>query len=144
MYLWEFAASKTASRVSNSLVGHENKHLFIVDLVKSLDKFALPSRRHIIKRFLMTVLKQFSSSPSRNVHFDTFPLWLLLAKYSETMDIRKILDHIKHLYDDFFPYYRVYINELTNNGQIEEASEMLERCRDKCGLTDEQCAEEFP
>jgi hypothetical protein len=92
----------------------------------------------------MTVLKQFSTSESREVHFETFPLWILLAKYSETMDIRKVLDHINHLYDDYLPYYRIYIEELLSNDQIEKAREMLDKCKEKCGLTDEQCAEEFP
>lgn len=126
------------------MVGQENRHLFVVDFVKSLDKYVLPSRRSIIKRFLMIVLKQFSQSTSRSVHFETFPLWLLLAKYSETMNVKKILDNVSYLYEDYLPFYRAYINELLSNNQENEAKEMLEKCKEKCRLSDIQLAEEFP
>lgn len=116
----------------------------MLDFVNSLDKYVLPNRRPVVKRFLMTFLKQFSSSKSRSVHFETFPLWLMLAKYSETMGTRQILDQVAYLYSDYLPFYRAYIEELLSKNEKEEAREVLEKCKENCGLTDRQLAEEFP
>lgn len=92
----------------------------------------------------MNALKQFTSSPLRSVHLDVFPLWLVLAQYSETMNVEKVLDHIEHLYEDHLPYYRAYINELLSNNKNAEAVKMFEKCKNKCGLTDQELADEFP
>jgi hypothetical protein len=126
------------------MVDPESNHLFVVEFVKLLDKFALSDKKPMIKRYLMKVLKQFSSSSSRTIHFETFELWLLLEKYSETMNIQKILDHVNHLYDDWLPYYRVYINELLSKNQELDARHMLKTCKQKCGLTEKQADDEFP
>jgi hypothetical protein len=126
------------------LVALENRHLFVLDFVNSLDKYVIPSRRPVIKRYLMIFLKQFSSSKSRSVHFETFPLWLKLAKYSETMGTQQILDQVAYLYNDFLPFYRAYIGELLSKNQHERAHTMLQKCKENCGLSDEQVAEEFP
>jgi hypothetical protein len=92
----------------------------------------------------MMFLKQFSSSKDRSVHFETFPLWLKLAKYSETMGTRQILDQVAYLYVDYVPYYHAYIEELLSKNQEAEALKMVAKCKDSCSLTSQQIAEEFP
>jgi hypothetical protein len=126
------------------LVALENRHLFFMDFVNSLDKYVVPNRRPVVKTFLMTFLTQFRFSKSHSVHFEIFPLWLKVAKYSETMSTQQILDQVAYLYNDFLPFYKAYIEELLTKNQNEQAHTMLQKCKENCGLSDEQMAEEFP
>ncbi|KAI6191746.1 hypothetical protein M3Y97_00261200 [Aphelenchoides bicaudatus] len=136
--------SDMLKNVANGLVGLENRHLFVLDFANTLDKYVLPDHRPAVKRFLMTFLKQFSASKSRSVHFEILPLWLMLAKYSETMSTKQILDQVKYLYTDHLPYYQIYIAELLSAGQNQEAQSMLRQCIESCSLTSEQVANAFP
>jgi len=132
------------NQISDEMVSADDKHLFVLDFVKLLDKFALPAQRSTVKRFLMASLKQFTKLKSRKVHFEVFPLWLLLVDYSETMTMKEILDRVDYLYEDYFPYYRAYINYLLATKQRDAAMKMLQRCKVRCGMTDKQLEEEFP
>ncbi|KAI6244189.1 hypothetical protein M3Y99_00091500 [Aphelenchoides fujianensis] len=130
-------------RLANESVPVEKKHTFVIDLVNSLHKNARRERRPAIKKFLMGALKEFSKSADKKVLRETFPLWLLLAEYSETMGLRKILDNVAHLYKDYVPFYHAYVKELQSKGLAAEALECAKKCQRECKLTDAQLAQEF-
>ncbi|KAI6173539.1 hypothetical protein M3Y98_01092300 [Aphelenchoides besseyi] len=136
---------ETLERVVAEFASPENEHKMVMDLITTLHQNVIPTRRPVVKKFLMAKLKKYSSSStSRQVQREILPMWLLLAEFSNTMDIQKVLDNVSHLYQDYLPFYHAYINELVRLGNEERAKEMAFKCKINCRLSDEEMAKEFP
>ncbi|KAI6232332.1 hypothetical protein M3Y95_00474900 [Aphelenchoides besseyi] len=136
---------ETLERVVAEFATPENEHKMVMDLITMLHQNVIPTRRPVVKKFLMAKLKKYSSSStSRQVQREILPMWLLLAEFSNTMDIQKVLDNVSHLYQDYLPFYHAYINELVRLGNEEKAKEMSLKCKINCRLSDEEMLKEFP
>ncbi|CAD5232915.1 unnamed protein product [Bursaphelenchus xylophilus] len=129
--------------ITDNCVKEENQISFVHSVICALEhNVQEENRQDVVKKSLLYFLKklQFDSEEELDLVLD---LWKKFSKTSRNLGPVAIFKNIEPNYQQFWQYYRLYVEALIEHGQKDEIPKVLTRCAKNCEMTMDELRTKF-
>ncbi|KAH7693614.1 hypothetical protein AAVH_39349, partial [Aphelenchoides avenae] len=97
-------------------------------------------RSRLVKKMVTTFLKDYNLRPEFRTDVRMLDMWGLLGKYSKEYGMAGVLQKVDETgyFRKAVPFYEMWAGYFSLEGRLEDMERVIEKCRKRCALSDEE------